>query len=89
MLTTTPKAEIRVYTVIMSEKTSNMQSQDELYSFLGDRVGGFHSSAVRRRSGGSGWAVLFFINRIFNMPGKCAISFPFQNYKNKLLRKDY
>ena len=30
------------------EKTSNMQSQNELYSFLGDRVGGFHCSAVRR-----------------------------------------
>ena len=36
------------------EKTSNMQSQDELYSFLGDRVGGFHSSVVRRESEGSG-----------------------------------
>ena len=30
------------------EKTSNMQFQDELYSFLGDRVRGFHSSVVRR-----------------------------------------
>ena len=41
------------------EKTSIMQSQDELYSFLGDRVGVFHSSVVRRGSEGSGWAVLF------------------------------
>ena len=28
-------------------------NQDELYSFLGDRVGGFHSSVVRRGSKGS------------------------------------
>ena len=74
------------------EKTSNMQSQDELYSFLGDRVGGFRSSVVRRGSEGSGWAFFFFFfffftNDIFNTPGKRAIPFPFQNYKNKLLRK--
>ena len=61
------------------EKTRNMQSQDELYSFLGDRVRGFHSSVV----GGC----IFFTND-FNTPGKRAIPFPFQNYKNKLLRKD-
>ena len=42
------------------EKTSNMQSLDELYSFLGDRVRGFHSSVVRRGSEGCGWAVVFF-----------------------------
>ena len=42
------------------EKTSNMQSQDDLYSFLGDRVEGVHSSVVRRGSEGSGWAVVFF-----------------------------
>ena len=47
------------------EKTSNMQSQDELYSFLGDRVGGFHGSVVRRGSEGSGWAVVFFLQTIF------------------------
>ena len=70
------------------EKTSNMQSQDELYSFLGDRAGGFHSSVVRRGSEGSGWAVVFFLQTIFNTPGKREIPFPFQNYKNKLLRKD-
>ena len=34
------------------EKKSNMQSQDELYSFLGDRVGGFHISVVRVVLGG-------------------------------------
>ena len=68
------------------EKTSDMQSQDELYSFLGDGVGGFHSSVVRRGSGSSGWAVLFLTND-FNTPGKRAIPFPFQNYK-KLMRKD-
>ena len=45
------------------EKTSNMQSQDELYSFLGDRVGGFHSSVVDRGSEGSGWAVVFFFSQ--------------------------
>ena len=47
------------------EKTSNMQSQDELYSFLGDRVGGFHGSVMRRGSEGSGWAVVFFYKRYF------------------------
>ena len=41
------------------EKTSNTQSQDELYSFLGDRVGGFHSNVVKRGSEGSGWACFF------------------------------
>ena len=70
------------------EKTSNMQSQDELYSFLGNRVRGFHSSMVRRGSEGCGWAVVFFFTNDFNTPGKRAIPFPFQNYKNKLLRKD-
>ena len=45
------------------EKTSNMQSQDELYSFLGDRVWGFHSSVVRMGSKGCGWAVVFFYKR--------------------------
>ena len=46
-----------------SEKTSDMQSQDELYSFLGDIVGIFHSPGVIRRwSGSSGWAVLFCTN---------------------------
>ena len=73
---------------VIWEKTSNKQSQDELYSFLGDRAGGFHSCVLRRRSEGSGWAVLFFTNDIFNTPGKRGISFPFQNYKNKLLQKD-
>ena len=47
------------------EKTSNMQFQDQLYSFLGDRVGGFHSSVVRRGSEGSGLAVVFFYKRYF------------------------
>ena len=42
------------------EKTSNMQFQDELYSFLGGRVRGFHNSVVRRGSEGCGWAVVFF-----------------------------
>ena len=65
-----------------------MQSQDELYSFLGDRVRGFHSSVVGRGSEGCGWAVVFFFTYDFNTPGKRAIPFPFQNYKNKLLRKD-
>ena len=69
------------------EKTSNMQSQNELYSFLGDRVKGFHSSVVRKGSESCSWAVVFFTND-FNTPGKRAIPFPFQNYKNKLLRKD-
>ena len=73
---------------VIWEKTSNKQSQDELYSFLGDRAGVFHSSVPRRRSEGSGWAVLFFTNDIFNTPGKRGILFPFQNYKNKLLQKD-
>ena len=36
-----------------------MQSQDELYSFLDDRVRGFHNSVVRG-SEGCGWAVVFF-----------------------------
>ena len=65
------------------EKTSNMQSQDELYSFLGDRVRSFRSSVVRRGSEDCG-----FFTIDFNTPGKRAIPFPFQNYKNKLLRKD-
>ena len=39
-----------------------MQSEDELYSFLGDRVGGFHSSVLRSGSEGSDWAILFFTN---------------------------
>ena len=43
----------RVCTLSVSwEKTRNMQSQDELYSFLGDSI-------LRRGSEGSGWAVLF------------------------------
>ena len=42
------------------EKTSNMQCQDELYSFLGDRVRGFHSSVARRGSEGCGWVVISF-----------------------------
>ena len=46
------------------EKTSNMQSQDELYSFLGDRVRGFHSSVVRSGSEGCGLAVVFFLQTI-------------------------
>ena len=46
------------------EKTSNMQSQDELYSFLGDRVFSFHSSVVRRGSEGCGWAVVYFLQTI-------------------------
>ena len=50
---------------VAQEKTSNMQSQDELYSFLGDRVRGFHSSVVRRGSEGYGWAVVFFFNKRF------------------------
>ena len=48
------------------EKTSNMQSQDELYSFLGDRVRGFHSSVVRRGSEGCSWAVVFVLTNDFN-----------------------
>ena len=67
------------------EKTSSMQSQDELYSFLGDRVCSFHSSVVRRGSEGCGWAVVYFLQTILT---RQAIPFPFQNYKNKLLRKD-
>ena len=45
------------------EKTSNMQFQDELYSFLGDRVRGFHSSVVRRVRGVA--VVYFFITNDF------------------------
>ena len=48
------------------EKTSNMQSQDELYSFLGDRVGGFHSCVVRSGSEGS-LAVLFLSSQGHNL----------------------
>ena len=71
------------------EKTSIMQSQDELYSFLGDRVGVFHSSVVRRGSEGSGWAVLFiyfFLQTIFNTPGKRAIPFPFQSFRERIVK---
>ena len=71
------------------EKASNMLFQDELYSFLGDRVRGFHSSVVRRvRRVAVGRLYIFFTQTIFNTPGKRAIPFPFQNYKNKLVRKD-
>ena len=39
-----------------------MESQDELYSFLGDRVGRFHNSVVRRgRRVAVGRLYLFFL----------------------------
>ena len=60
------------------EKTSNMQFQDELYSFLGDRARGFHSSVVRRIRRVAVGRLYFFLQTIFNAPGKRAIPFPFQ-----------
>ena len=69
------------------EKTSNIQSQDELHSFLGNRVVDFHSSVLRR---GREVAVgqFYCLQTIFNTPSKRAIPSPFQNCKNKLLLKD-
>ena len=45
-------------------KTRDMESQDKLYSFFGDRDrgGGGHISVMRRGSRSGGWAVLFFTN---------------------------
>ena len=45
------------------EKISDMQSQEKLYSFLCDRVVGFHSNVMRRGSGSSSRA--FFVFWVF------------------------
>ena len=63
------------------EKTSNMQSQDELYSFLGDRVGGFHRRVVR--SGSEGSFGRFYFCRVRAIT--CTIMHGFQNNLAQLL----
>ena len=60
------------------EKTSNMQSQDELYSFLGDIVCSFHSSVVRRGSEGCGWAVVYFLQTILTRQVNAQFHFHFK-----------
>ena len=71
------------------EKISNMQSQDELYSLLSNRVGDYHSS-VRRGSRCSGLAVLllFFFKRFFTRQVNAQFHSHFKITKNKPLRKD-
>ena len=60
-------------------KTRDMESQDELYSFFGDRLGGGggHINVMRRgREVEAGR--FYFLQTIFNTPSKRAIPFPFQ-----------
>ena len=59
-------------------KTRDMESQNELYSFFGDRLGGGGHINVMRRGREVEAGRFYFLQTIFNTPSKRAIPFPFQ-----------
>ena len=48
-----------------------------LFYFILFFVVGFHSGTMRRESGTSSLEIIFFLQTLFNKPGKRAIPFPF------------